>query len=107
MPDLTLKAGDTFPPLVTTLEENGGPLDLTGAGTVTMRMASSSVSMTDLVCTIVGAPTNGVVEYEWDAGDTDTPGTYKVDFLINFGSGNLQSAPNDSEKEIVIRPAVA
>jgi hypothetical protein len=107
MADLVIKAGDTFPALVTTLEENSGPLDLTGAGTITMRMASNSVSMTDLECSIVGDPTNGVVEYEWDAGDTATPGTYKVDFLIDFGSGQLQSAPNDSEKEIIIRPAAA
>jgi hypothetical protein len=107
MSDLVVKAGDTYPSLVTTLEENGGPLDLTGASSVTMRMASSSVSMTDLVCTVVGDPTEGVVEYEWEAGDTATPGTYKVDFLIDFGDGQLQSAPNDSEKEIVIRPAVS
>jgi hypothetical protein len=106
MADLVIKAGDTYPALVTTLEENGGPLDLTGAVTITMRMASSSVSMTDLVCSVVGDPTNGVVEYEWEPGDTDTPGTYKVDFVIDFGSDLLQSAPNDSEKEVVIRPAV-
>jgi hypothetical protein len=107
MPDLTLKTGDTFPPLVTTLEENGGPLDLTGADTVTMRMASGQTSLTDLECDVVGDPTNGIVEYVWQAGDTDVPGTYKVDFLIDFGTGQLQSAPNDSEKEIVIRPAVS
>jgi DNA-binding beta-propeller fold protein YncE len=107
MSDLILKTGDTFPPLVTTLEENGSPLDLTGADSVTMRMSSGNVSLTDLACDVVGDPTNGIVEYDWEPGDTDTPGTYKVDFLIDFGSDNLQSAPNDSEKEIVIRPAVA
>jgi hypothetical protein len=107
MADLTLKTGDTWPAFVATLEENGGPLDLTGAAGVTLRMASDNVSLTDLACTIVGSPVNGVVKYEWQAGDTDTPGTYVVDFLIDFGTGKLQSAPNDSEKEIVIRQAVA
>jgi hypothetical protein len=106
MADLTIKTNDTFPPLVTNLEENGGPIDLTGASSVTMRMASATVSMTDLVCSVSDAA-SGEVTYEWDALDTVTPGTYRVDFLIDWGSGDLQSAPNDSEKEIIIRPSVA
>lgn len=109
MPDLTIKAGDTYPPLVTTLEENGGPLDLTTATSITMRMASDSPpsAVDDLVCAVVGDPTQGVVEYEWQAGDTDVPGTYKVDFVIDFGTGQLQTVPNETEKEIVIRAAIA
>lgn len=106
MADLTMKAGDTWPALVTTLEDSAGPLDLTTATGVTMRMASPTVSMTNLSCTITDAA-NGVVSYQWQAGDTDTPGTYKAEFAVSFGGGTIQTAPNDAYKEIVILAAVA
>lgn len=106
MADLTLKSGDRWPPLVTTLEDGGGPLNLTTAVGVTMRMASPTVSKTGLVCTITDAA-NGVVSYAWAAGDTSAPGTYKAEFVVDFGSGKIQTAPNDGWKEIVILPAVA
>jgi hypothetical protein len=106
MPDLTLKSGDTWPPLVTTLEDGGGPLDLTTAVGVTMKMASPTVSKTGLVCTITDA-SNGIVSYTWASGDTSAPGTYKVEFTVDFGTGKLQTAPNDAYREIVILAAVA
>jgi hypothetical protein len=104
MADLTIKQGDTWPPLVSTLEENGAAIDLTTAVSVTMRIKSTGLTLSNLACSI-DTPASGVVSYTWADGDTDVPGTYTVDFVIDWDDDKLQTAPNDSEKSLVIRAA--
>lgn len=58
-------------------------------------------------CTIVDAA-NGVVQYEWAAGDTDTPGIYFGEFIIDWdGNGDEITCPNDGYKIIKVKAKVA
>ncbi len=45
-------------------------------------------------CTVTDA-VDGRVTYLWQAGDTDTSGTYNIEFEIEWGT-EIQTVPNDS-----------
>lgn len=107
MPDFDqiLKAGDTEPAFVSNLKVNGAPIpDLDDADSVKMRFACTNYA-DEVVCTVTNVAT-AEVTYEWQTGDTDVPGDYIVDFVIEYATGRIQSAPNETEKNIQIRPAV-
>ena len=102
MPDLTLKQNDTWPPLVATLTKgDGSPIDLTTAGTVHIYMKAPAGSIRQGTCSITDAG-QGVVSYTSGTADTAVPGTYRVEWDIDFGTGKRQTAPNDTYREILI-----
>ena len=102
MADATMKTGDTWPPLVATLTKgDGSPIDLTTATGVTIRMKSPSNAIRTGACTVTNAA-QGIVSYTFIAADTATPGTYRLEWDIDFGSGKLQTAPNDDYRELLV-----
>jgi hypothetical protein len=96
-----MKQGDRQPKLQADLN-----VDLTTATSVVAKLRrfhqttvlSKTMTVTDQV--------NGIVETDWGAGDTDTPGTYAVEFLVTWSGGTTQRFPQASNKELVIRPRV-
>ena len=44
---------------------------------------------------------NGIVQYDWVSGDTDTIGTYNVEWEVTYGDGTIETFPN-SDYEIVV-----
>lgn len=101
MADLTIKQNDTWPPLKATLTDENGPIDLTTATAVRVIMKGTTVTI-DGVCTVVSA-TTGEVSYTWAAGDTAVNGSYNTEFEINWGSGRIETVPNDSYKTVEIK----
>ena len=97
-----LKQGDLYPPLV--IDTNA---DVTGATSkvAKMRKVHGSTIITKTLTTS-GDPTQGILQYDWISGDTDTPGTYLVEAVVTFASGAIQRFPQRSYLEIVIRPKV-
>lgn len=100
MPDRTFKAHDLFPPLEATLSDENGPIDLSTATSVKLLMKSGSTNVTGR-CTVVDAA-NGRVRYDWIRGDTDTIGTYQVEFEITWPTALPETVPNTGYNEIVI-----
>lgn len=102
-PDFFIGVGNTLPTLDAALF--GGqprvPANLTGS-TVTCSLStlggtvifSRAASVTDAV--------DGRVQYTWQAGDTDTAGTYLARFHVTYGSGDIQDFPNDRFIEVRI-----
>ncbi len=86
-----LKKGDTAPPLRMFLRQrDGSPIPL-GTATVVFHMdngsiASGSVDILDAAL--------GKVEYVWQAGDTDTAGSFNGEFEITDG-GKDQTVPSN------------
>jgi hypothetical protein len=102
MADLTVKQYDTWPPLVATLTKGDGtPIDLTTAGTVHIYMKAPAGTIRSGTCSITDAG-NGVVSYTFGTADTAVPGTFKVEWDIDFGAGKRQTAPNDTWREILV-----
>ena len=96
----TLKTGDTEPDLVVTLyKDNGNPIDLS-TGTPTVEFALAEANDSDPTISddtdgnvLISNASNGEVSYSWQAGDTDTKGTYEGEFRVVDGS-NQTSFPN-------------
>jgi len=99
----TMKTGDTAPILQATFTDaNGSAVSITGA-TVKLIVANlaGSVVMNKSMSIFNGA--GGIAEYEWQAGDTDTPGTYKVEFEVTYATGEVESFPNTGYEMLVIK----
>lgn len=48
-------------------------------------------------------PTNGIVSYHWQAGDTATSGTYYADFTVTPSGGGPETFPNNDDLLISIK----
>lgn len=115
----SLKQGDTIP-LVATLSDAGGPINLEGTS-VRMRMVSrvegsghppilgncEILQYTDE--TTGRVKQRGQVQYRWGPGETDEVGVYGIDWQVTFTDGTTRSFPNASTVvlEIEVDPTFA
>jgi hypothetical protein len=108
MADLTIKRGDTWPPLAATLTDEEGPIDLTTATTITLILKSQGQSPVTIegVCDVVSAAA-GTVKYEWEASDTNAVNTYDAEFEIEWADLTITTVPNEGYKEIAVVPDLA
>lgn len=91
-----IKQNDTSPSLRSFLRDgDGDPIDLTGAtvkflmrpiGGTTLKINDSAVIVTAL---------SGLVQYEWEVGDTDTVGSYQAEFEVTYTGGDVETFPNN------------
>lgn len=94
MPAYTLKRNDTYPPLVATLIDANGVINLTSAASVKFIMKGIATNtLVQNPCTIIDA-VNGKVQYNWGASDAAVPDTYNMEFQITWGGGGKQTVPN-------------
>lgn len=103
-----IKRNDTRPPYIATMKEKIGEpdesnLDLTDADHVNFIMKAPEALETKVnsLADIEDAAT-GLVSYTWETGDTDTSGTYQVEFEIHWADGGVQTVPNNSYGEVEI-----
>jgi len=98
----SIKQNDTSPSLQATLKDAAlDPIDLTSA---TVRLHMKSVDGTlkiDEVMTIVD-DSGGVVQYDWQSGDTDTVGTYYVEFEVTYADASVETFPNNGSKVVSV-----
>lgn len=102
MPDYTLKQHDTYPPLVADLVDTDGAIDLSEAVSVRLLLRSKTLSIITDPVEIVVPETLGRIRYEWQPGDTDVAGVYRLEFEITWDVGVIETVPNDGYKELVI-----
>jgi hypothetical protein len=100
-----IKQNDTSPSLVATLKDfEDDAINLTDAN---VRFHMKSIDGTlkiDAPMTIVSTPTLGLIRYDWQTGDTDTVGTYYVEFEVTYADNTVETFPNTgSETVSVIR----
>ena len=96
-----IKQNDTSPAIRYTLS----PLvNLTGA-TVVFNMRArdnGAVKIARAVATIIAPATDGVVQYDWAASDTDTAGNWQGEFEITFADAAIETYPNNGYINIQI-----
>tara|TARA_R110000851_G_scaffold315760_1_gene478422 strand:+ start:1396 stop:1716 length:321 start_codon:yes stop_codon:yes gene_type:complete len=98
----TIKQNDTSPSLGATLKDAQlTPVSLVGA-TVKLHMNSlDGVAKINQTVTITDAE-NGVIQYDWQSGDTDTVGVYYAEFQVTFSGGFVETFPNDGNLTVSI-----
>lgn len=107
-----IKQGDLVPAITATLMQQVGtaaaaPIDLTLASSVkfAMRNQTALTTKVDAAGTIVSAVA-GTVKYQWVGTDTDTPGTYDIEWQITWAAGK-QTVPGAGFDQIVIADDIA
>jgi|TARA_R110000851_G_scaffold310830_2_gene470821 hypothetical protein len=97
-----IKQNDTSPSLQATLKDAQlVPVILTSA-TVKLHMKSlDGVIKVNETMTITDG-NGGVVQYDWQAGDTDTVGSYYVEFQVTFADASVETFPNDGNLAVSI-----
>jgi len=101
-----IKQNDTSPSLRALLKDGDNlAIDLTGA-TVRFHMKSleDNTVVVDASTTIVAPSTAGIVQYDWDNGDTATAGSYQGEFEVTFAGGAVETFPNKTNISISIKP---
>jgi len=93
MQTITMYQGDLLPNLEVELADRSNiPLNLTGAASIKLFMGLDAGDPTQnkidgALLTVTDAATGKAV-YEWQAGDTDTPGEYSAEIVVYFGQAN-------------------
>lgn len=102
-PIFYLKQDDLAPVLEATLKDKDGAVNLIGL-TVTFRMCDSTGArkVDDQAASFVTDGSDGVVQYAWQSGDTDTAGTFRGEFVVAFAGPKPMSFPNAGAIQIVI-----
>jgi hypothetical protein len=106
-----IKAGDLLPVIaITPLDANGAVVEIPEDATVVFNMRSAkrgTAKIDRAVATVeVGAaPDDVTLSYEWEAGDTDTAGTFYAEWEWLNGTKPLTipNTPDDDEDDEVDR----
>lgn len=98
----TIKVGDTEPPLrVQLLTPEGNPYNIEGMSVdVRMKRSDADELLLNTAATVENA-SRGIVSYDWALGDTDTSGTYVVEFTASDLDRSV-TFPNDNYEKIYI-----
>jgi hypothetical protein len=106
MPDFVIKEGNLTPEITSTLKDQDGVVNLTGAAVrFHMRNRETGAVKVDAAATIV-SPTAGTVKYTWTGTDTDTPGNYDGEWEVTI-SAKPTTFPSDGYDKIRITEKIA
>ena len=97
-----IKQNDTSPSLEATLSDaNLVPVDITSATVMLHMKAVGGSVVLDEQMTIT-SDLGGVVQYDWQAGDTATVGTYYVEFEVTYADASVETFPNTGSLPLII-----
>jgi hypothetical protein len=101
--DFYIKKDDQLPEIrATLLDADGNAVNLTGAS-VKFIMADKATGTVKVdAAGVVETPASGIVHYAWAEADTDTAGTFKAEWEVEYGDGRLETFPNSTFLEIKI-----
>lgn len=107
-----VKQGDTGRDLSAQLTGSDGRVqDLTGATAVRFRMRALSAPIgtykVDQPAVIDAPSTSGRVRYAWQAGDVDTPGNYRAEFIATFAGREITFPTGPSPDDyiaVIVQP---
>jgi hypothetical protein len=104
-----IKQHDTSPAYVYDMQdgvdgESPTAIDLTDATGVVFKMRLADTTGAPQVegAMEITTAASGRVTYEWEAGDTDTVGTYDVEYEITWTDGTTETVPNNSYDSVIV-----
>jgi len=108
LPPFYIKSGDVSPGIRTILyDSEDQEINLLNARVrFKMRELGTKVTFVDQPATIISSP-NGTVQYNWQPGETSTPGLYQAEFEVTYPDGSVETFPNDGYMDVEIRGKIA
>lgn len=101
--NVTMKQGDTYPPVEITVQDpDGNPLALPTGTTVRFHMGTLRAGASFLGAGQVLDAANGRILYQWQEGDTNTPGGFLAEFQLTLPDGRILTVPNNDWIEVEI-----
>jgi hypothetical protein len=96
----TVKQNDTSPSIQVALKDaDSTAIPLEGATARFIMKLVGGVTKVDAAMNIVDA-VNGIIQYDWATGDTDTVGVYYLEFRVTYVDGSIESFPNSGNKAL-------
>lgn len=90
-----IKQNDTSPPLRAQLNDGDDlPIVLTGSSVRFHMRTLAGVTVVDAAAAII-TPTNGIVQYNWQAADTAAVNSYQAEFEVTYSDGTIETFPNN------------
>lgn len=97
-----IKQNDTSPSILAELKDaNNTPVNLTAATAKIFVKSVDGTLKVDEDMQIINASL-GVVRYDWQVGDTDTVGTYSVEFQVTYTDNAVETFPNTGSIALVV-----
>lgn len=98
----SIKQNDTSPALQATLKDSSlAVIDLTGSS-VRFHMKSVDGTLKISSSMTITDATGGIVQYNWVSGDTDTVGTYYVEFQVTYPDLSVETFPNNGNNVVTV-----
>ena len=96
-----IKEGDTREYLRRTLKNSDGTVMDVSTASVRFHMKLADVLVIDEEAEVIDGA-NGIVEYRWSAGDTDTVGEHTGEFEVTFADTTIVTVPNNTNIKIYV-----
>ena len=98
-----IKTGDLAPAIQAALADAlGNPINLQGATVNFLLREPGSATVLINRPAVVQDFLNGIVQYNWQAGDTATPGSYIAEWQVIFPVGAPMTVPNLGYIDVVV-----
>jgi len=94
---------------VDALDKDGNPIDLSSQTAIVFSMrdrATGTLKITAVAGSLLvgeDGSTFNRMRYDWQAGDTDTPGEYEGQFTLTFSPGVTRSFPASEKQTLIIQ----
>lgn len=97
-----IKKDDTSPALRATMTDGeNNAINITDATVVFRMYTLDGVEKVNSSCSIIDGAA-GIVEYVWQAGDTDTTGTFRGEWQVTYTDSTIEKFPNNDYASIVV-----
>lgn len=98
-----IKQNDRRPVAQKNLTRGSTQVDLSLATGVTFKMTlQGQIDMKVNAAALINDALTGDVEYRWQAGDTDTPGTYFAEYEVVWNDGTTETFPTLGHEVVLI-----
>jgi len=102
-----IKQNDTSPPLRAQLKDGDEvPIVLTGASVRFHMRTLAGATVVDAAAALENA-SNGIVQYNWQAADTATIGSYQAEFEVTYSDTTIETFPNSGYIRVEITDDIA
>ncbi len=97
-----IKQNDTSPSILAELKDaNNTPINLNAATAKIFIKSIDGALKVNGNMQVINASL-GTVRYDWQVGDTDTVGTYSVEFQVTYTDGAVETFPNTGSIALVV-----